>query len=129
MPVDKNIKILIVEDNEKIRSLLKGLLVNIGFTNLFEADNGQNAWDKMQAYDFDLVLSDWMMPVMDGIELLKKIRADENFKNTPVLLITASDSQESVIEAAKHHVNGYIVKPFSIKTIVQKINEVFNTTE
>lgn len=126
MPASKDIKILVVEDNEKIRTLLTTLLRNIGFENLYEAENGQVAFEKMQAFGFDLVLTDWMMPIMDGLELLKAVRADERLKATPMMMITASDSHESVIQAAQYRINGYIVKPFSVKTIVQKIDAVFD---
>ena len=129
MPAKKDLKILVVEDNEKIRKLLCNLLTNIGFSSIAEAENGKLAWDKMHAYTYDLVLTDWQMPVMDGIELLKLIRRDANLKDLPVMMITASDKQDHIIEAAKFQVNGYIVKPFSVKTIVEKIDKVFELTE
>ncbi|MDX2471540.1 MAG: response regulator [SAR324 cluster bacterium] len=125
MGVKKDLKILVVEDNEKIRKLLCNLLKNIGFTAISEAENGKLAWDKLHAYHYDLLLTDWQMPVMDGMELLKMIRRDSYLKELPVMMITASDSQEQIVEAAKHKVNGYIVKPFSVKTIVEKIDKVF----
>ncbi len=129
MPVKKNLKILVVEDNEKIRKLLCNLLSNIGFASIAEAENGKLAWDKMHAYTYDLVLTDWQMPIMDGIELLKLIRRDAHLKDMPVMMITASDKQDHIIEAAKFKVNGYIVKPFSVKTIVEKIDKVFENRE
>src|SRR3989339_926214 len=125
MPANKDLKILVVEDNEKIRKLLCNLLKNIGFQSIAEAENGKLAWDKLQAYSYDLVLTDWQMPVMDGMELLKLIRKDNFLKNLPVMMITASDSQEAIIEAAKFKIDGYIVKPFSVKTIVEKIDRAF----
>jgi len=129
MAPSKDIKILVVEDNEKIRKLLCNLLKNIGYNSVAEAQNGKAAWDKLHAYNYDLVLTDWQMPVMDGIELLKLIRKDAHLKELPVMMITASDSQESIVEAAKNRVNGYIVKPFSVKTIVEKIDQVFASLE
>ena len=125
MPANKDLKILVVEDNEKIRKLLCNLLKNIGFQSIAEAENGKLAWDKLHAYSYDLVLTDWQMPVMDGMELLKLIRKDGFLKNLPVMMITASDSQEAIIEAAKFKIDGYIVKPFSVKTIVEKIDRAF----
>ena len=125
MTSKSDISILVVEDNEKIRTLLCNILKNVGYKNLTEAENGQEAWDKLNNNRFDLVLTDWMMPVMSGIELLKKIRnSSTDFKKIPILMITASDSQDSVLEAAQNKVNGYIVKPFSVKTVVAKIEEV-----
>ncbi len=127
MGTDKNISILVVEDNEKIRKLLCNILTNVGFSNVSEADNGETAWAKIENSKFDLILTDWMMPKMDGLELLKKIRTgDVLLKTVPVMMITASDSTENIMEAAQWKINGYIVKPFSVKTIVQKIEEVIS---
>ncbi|MCP4298428.1 MAG: response regulator [Proteobacteria bacterium] len=127
MGTDKNISILVVEDNEKIRKLLCNILKNVGFSNVSEADNGESAWAKIESSQFDLILTDWMMPKMDGLELLKKIRTgDVLVKTIPVMMITASDSTENIMEAAQWKINGYIVKPFSVKTIVQKIEEVIS---
>jgi len=127
MSGDKNIRILVVEDNEKIRKLLCNILSNVGYSNITEADNGVSAWEKLKSEAYDLVLTDWMMPKMDGLELLKKTRtSDESFKNVPVMMITASDSTENIVEAAQWKVNGYIVKPFSVKTVVQKIQEAIS---
>lgn len=124
MGTDKNIRILVVEDNDKIRTLLCNILSNVGFKNLTEAENGVAAWQVLQKGGIDLVLTDWMMPEMDGLELLKKIRTDESdLKNMPVMMITASDTHDSILEAAKWNINGYIVKPFSVKTVVAKIQE------
>ncbi len=123
--MDKNINLLVVEDNSKIRKLLCNILNNVGFENVLEAENGQEAWDIMMSNDIELVLTDWMMPEMSGIELLKKIRtSSENFQNVPILMITASDKTENILEAAKYQINGYVVKPFSVKTILAKIEEV-----
>ncbi|PCI28418.1 MAG: response regulator [SAR324 cluster bacterium] len=127
MSEDQNVHILVVEDNEKIRKLLCSILRNVGYTNLSEAENGLTAWQKLQASNFDLVLTDWMMPEMDGLELLKKIRtSSEHFQKMPVMMITASDSTENIVEAAQWKINGYIVKPFSVKTVVQKIKEAIS---
>ena len=125
MSLNKDIRILIVEDNGNIRKLLLNILKSMGFKNVTEADNGKTAWDKIQDSEFDLLMTDWMMPEMDGLELVKKIRSEsDDLKELPILMITATDKQEDVAEAAKWGVNGYIVKPFSVKTIFAKMNQV-----
>ena len=127
MSLNKDIRILVVEDNANIRKLLLNILKSMGFKNLTEADNGKIAWEKIQGGHFDLIMTDWMMPEMDGLELVKKIRNEsEDQKEVPVLMITATDKQEDVSEAAKWGVSGYIVKPFSVKTIFAKLNQVIN---
>ena len=124
MSVDKNIRILVVEDNAKIRTLTVGILNSCGFNAIVEADNGKIAWDLLKKDPFDLVMTDWMMPEMNGLELLKKIRAHESdLKDIPVLMITASDNQKDIVAAAKWKISGYVVKPFSVKTILSKLNE------
>lgn len=123
--MDKNINLLVVEDNSKIRKLLCNILNNVGFENVLEAENGQEAWDLLNSENIQLILTDWMMPEMSGIELLKSIRtSSEDYKDVPILMITASDKTENILEAAKYKINGYIVKPFSVKTILAKIEEV-----
>ena len=118
-------QILVVDDNPKIRTLIVGILKTAGYTEITEAENGLNAWEILQDKQFDLVLSDVMMPEMDGIDLLKKIRSAEGaLRSTPVLLVTASDKSDDIVAAAKWKVNGYIVKPFRVKTVVAKINQV-----
>ncbi|MDH5561270.1 MAG: response regulator [Deltaproteobacteria bacterium] len=124
MSVSKDIQILVVEDNEKIRKLLCNLLTNVGFVNIDEAGNGIEAWETLTQKKVELMLTDWMMPEMNGLELLKKVRtSSENFKNIPIMMITASDKTENIVEAGKWNLNGYIVKPFSVKTVLSKIEE------
>ncbi len=127
MSIEKNIRILVVEDNEKIRLLLCNILKNVGFTNISEAENGKIAWDILKNDQYDILLTDWMMPEMSGIDLIKKIRTSSgNLKILPILMITASDKSEDVLEAAKWKINGYIVKPFSVKTILGKMKEALD---
>jgi two-component system chemotaxis response regulator CheY len=127
MSVDKNIRILVVEDNAKIRALTVGILNSCGFNTIIEADNGKIAWELLKKDSFDLVMTDWMKPEMNGLELLKKIRAHEgNLKDIPVLMITASDNQKDIVAAAKWKISGYVVKPFSVKTILSKLSEALN---
>jgi len=124
MSVDTNVHILIVEDNESIRKLLVTVLNNIGFKKVSSAQDGKVAWSLIQREAVDLVITDWMMPRMDGMELIQRIRkSDLNFKDIPILMITASDKPEDIVQVAKWNINGYIVKPFSVKTILLKIKE------
>ncbi len=125
MSVDKNIRILIVEDDEINRKLLTNILNTIGFKNVVEAENGKIAWEKLQDQPFDLLMTDWMMPEMDGLELLQTVRkADGLIKKLPVLMITALGKQDDIMKAAKWEISGYIVKPFSVNTILTKIEEI-----
>ncbi len=123
----KDINILIVEDNNSLRGLMIKMLTSMGFSNLTEDENGKTAWEKINAQKFDLVITDWMMPEMNGLELLKNIRTgSDDLKELPIIMITATDKQEDISEAAKYGVNGYIVKPISVKTIYAKINQLFS---
>ncbi|MCP4750263.1 MAG: response regulator [Proteobacteria bacterium] len=127
MNVEKQIRIIVAEDNDNIRKLIINILTNVGFTDITEAENGRIAWEKIQKDQYDLVLTDWMMPEMDGLELLKKIRTGSgDIKHTPILMITASDKSDDILQAAKWNINGYIVKPFSVKTILSKIKEAID---
>ncbi len=125
MGIDKGIKILLIEDDDINRKLLANILKTIGFSNVSQAANGIDGWDLLQDQRFDLVLTDWMMPEMDGLELLMKVRKSETgFKNLPILMITAMGKQEDVMKAVEWGINGYIVKPYSVTTILAKIEEV-----
>ncbi len=121
----KDTRILVVDDNAKIRVLIVSILKKAGFSQLTEADDGAKAWDILQENSFDLILTDFMMPEMSGLELLKKIRSgSDEMKATPVLMITASDKPEDIVTAAKWKVNGYILKPLREKAFLSKINQV-----
>ncbi len=97
----------------------------LGFANVEEAENGQDALDKLRADSFGFVISDWNMPVMTGIDLLRAIRADDKLKGIPVLMVTAEAQKENLIEAIQAGVSNYIVKPFSAETIQEKMNKIF----
>ncbi len=127
--MDKNIKILIVDDFSTMRRIIKNLLRDLGFNNTQEADDGLTALPMLKSGNFDLVVSDWNMPGMQGIDLLKNIRADENLKHLPVLLVTAEQKREQIIEAAQAGVNGYIVKPFTAATLKEKLDKIFERLE
>ncbi len=118
-------KILIVDDFSTMRRIIKNLLRDLGFTNTAEADDGNTALPMLQNGAFDFVITDWNMPGMQGIDLLKAIRADEKLKHLPVLMVTAESKREQIIEAAQAGVNGYVVKPFTAVTLEEKINKIF----
>ena len=118
-------KILIVDDFSTMRRIIKNLLRELGFNNTLEADDGQTALPKLRTGDVDFLITDWNMPGMSGIELLRTIRADNNLKNLPVLMVTAEAKREQIVEAAQAGVNGYVIKPFTAATLEEKINKIF----
>jgi two-component system chemotaxis response regulator CheY len=123
--LDKDIKILIVDDFSTMRRIIKNLLRDLGFNNTHEADDGTTALPMLRNGDFDFVVTDWNMPGMQGIDLLKTIRADADLKHLPVLMVTAEAKREQIIEAAQAGVNGYIVKPFTAATLKEKLDKIF----
>lgn len=123
--MDKNIKILVVDDFSTMRRIIKNLLRDLGFTNTSEADDGLTALPMLQSGNFDLLITDWNMPGMQGIDLLKAVRADAKLAAMPVLMVTAEQKKEQIIEAAKAGVNGYIVKPFTAATLKEKLDKIF----
>ena len=122
---DLKMKILIVDDFSTMRRIVKNILRQVGYVNIIEADDGTTAWDVLQREKIDFVISDWNMPQMSGIELLKHVRTSEELKEMPFLMVTAEGQKEHVIEAVKHRVNNYIVKPFTPETLMEKINKIF----
>lgn len=118
-------KILIVDDFSTMRRIIKNLLRDLGFNNTVEADDGLTAIPVLQAGGIDFLITDWNMPGMQGIDLLKKVRADEKLASLPVLMVTAETKREQIIEAAQAGVNGYIVKPFTAATLKDKIEKIF----
>jgi len=118
-------KVLIVDDFSTMRRIIKNLLRDLGFTNTFEADDGNTALPMLKEGDFEFVVTDWNMPIMQGIDLLKEIRKDPKLKHLPVLMVTAEAKREQIIEAAQAGVNGYIVKPFTAGTLKEKLDKVF----
>jgi two-component system chemotaxis response regulator CheY len=123
--LNKNMKILIVDDFSTMRRIVKNLLRDLGFSNTLEADDGLTALPMLEKGDFDFVVTDWNMPGMQGIDLLRHIRASDNLKHLPVLMITAEAKREQIIEAAQAGVNGYIVKPFTAATLKEKLDKIF----
>jgi two-component system chemotaxis response regulator CheY len=118
-------KILIVDDFSTMRRIIKNLLRDLGFTNTLEADDGHTALPMLQNGDFEFVVTDWNMPIMEGIDLLKEIRKDPKLKHLPVLMVTAEAKREQIIEAAQAGVNGYIIKPFTAGTLKEKLDKIF----
>ena len=125
MAVDLNMKILVVDDMSTMRRIVKNALKQIGFNNLEEAEDGKSALAKLQSESFNFVISDWNMPNMTGLELLKAIRADTGLKAIPVLMVTAEAKQENIVEAVQAGVSNYIVKPFTAETLKEKIDKIF----
>ncbi len=123
--LDKNMKVLVVDDFSTMRRIVKNLLRDLGFTNIQEADDGSTALPMLQGGDFDFVVTDWNMPGMQGIDLLKAIRADASLSHIPVLLITAEAKKEQIVMAAQAGVNGYIVKQFTAATLKTKLDKIF----
>lgn len=127
--MDKNMKILVVDDFSTMRRIVRNLLRDLGFTNTDEADDGLTAFPKLQNGDYDFLVTDWNMPGMTGIDLLKKVRADEKLKNIPVLMVTAEAKREQIVVAAQAGVNGYVVKPFTASVLKEKIDKIFERIE
>ncbi len=123
--MNKDMKILIVDDFSTMRRIIKNLLRDLGFQNTQEADDGQTALPMLQNGSFEFLVTDWNMPGMQGIDLLKAVRADPKLATLPVLMVTAESKREQIIEAAQAGVNGYIVKPFTAQTLQEKINKIF----
>ena len=126
MPADLNMKIMVVDDVSTMRRIVKNILTQLGFTNVDEAENGQEALAKMKAGHFGFVVSDWNMPVMNGIDLLRAIRADAELKSIPVLMVTAEAQKENINEVVQAGASNYVIKPFTAETLRDKINTIFN---
>ncbi|QGG81293.1 chemotaxis protein CheY [Litorivicinus lipolyticus] len=118
-------RILVVDDFSTMRRIVKNLLRDLGFTNTVEADDGLTALPILKTGQIEFLVTDWNMPGMSGLDLLKKVRADENLKHIPVLMVTAEAKREQIIMAAQAGVNGYVVKPFTAATLKEKIEKIF----
>jgi two-component system chemotaxis response regulator CheY len=117
-------KFLVVDDFSTMRRIIKNLLHDLGYTNVTEADDGQTALPMLQTGNFDFLITDWNMPGMPGLELLKAVRADPKLAKLPVLMLTAEAKREQIIEAAQAGVNGYVIKPFTAITLKEKIDKI-----
>ncbi|PIV87641.1 MAG: chemotaxis protein CheY [Hydrogenophilales bacterium CG17_big_fil_post_rev_8_21_14_2_50_63_12] len=121
----ENTKFLVVDDFSTMRRIVRNLLKELGFSNVEEAEDGTDALNKLRSAPFDFVVSDWNMPNMTGIELLRAIRADANLKHLPILMVTAEARKENIIEAAQAGASGYVVKPFTAATLDEKLKKIF----
>jgi len=126
MAANKDMRILVVDDFSTMRRIIKNILRQLGFNNIIEADDGSSAWETLAKDKIDFIISDWNMPKMPGIELLRKVRGSEEFAATPFLMVTAEAQQENIIEAVQAKVSNYIVKPFTAETLGQKIDKIFD---
>ncbi len=120
-----DIRILIVDDMSTMRRIIRTILNQLGYTNIDEAENGKQALAKLKKEKYDFVITDWNMPEMDGLSLVKAIRSDPELKHIPVLMVTAEAKKENVIQALKAGVNNYIVKPFTPEVLKEKIEKIF----
>lgn len=125
MSYNPNMRILVVDDFSTMRRIIKNILRQLGMNNVVEADDGTTAWDVLNKDKIEFIISDWNMPQMTGIELLRKVRSSEEFADLPFLMVTAEAQQENIIEAVQAKVSNYIVKPFTAEVMKQKIDKIF----
>jgi len=123
--IDTSIKVLVVDDMSTMRRIVKNVLKQIGFSDIVEAENGQDALSKLKVGDIGLIVSDWNMPVMQGVELLRSVRADPELKHLPFLMVTAEAQKENIIEAVQAGVSNYVVKPFTAEALQGKLEKIF----
>lgn len=122
---DLNMKILVVDDFATMRRIEKNILKQLGYNNILEADDGTTALEVLRQEKIQFIISDWNMPQMPGIELLKEVRKNDAWKEIPFLMVTAEGQKENVLEAVKQKVTNYIVKPFTPETLMEKVNKIF----
>ncbi len=126
---DPKTKFLVVDDFSTMRRIVRNLLKELGYSNVDEAEDGAMALSKLKNENFDFVISDWNMPNMDGLEMLKQIRADATLGKLPVLMVTAEAKKENIIAAAQAGASGYVVKPFTAATLDEKLQKIFEKLE
>jgi two-component system chemotaxis response regulator CheY len=124
-----NTRFLVVDDFSTMLRIVRNLLKELGYTNVDEAEDGVAALSKLKGGNFEFVVSDWNMPNMDGLDLLKNIRADPELSKLPVLMVTAEAKKENIIAAAQAGANGYVVKPFTAATLDEKLSKIFEKLE
>ena len=124
-----NTKFLVVDDFSTMRRIVRNLLKELGYSTVDEAEDGQMALSKLRSEPFDFVISDWNMPVMDGLTMLQNIRSDPALSKMPVLMVTAEAKKENIIAAAQAGANGYVVKPFTAATLDEKLAKIFEKLE
>jgi two-component system chemotaxis response regulator CheY len=126
---DANMKFLVVDDFSTMRRIVRNLLKELGYSNIEEAEDGLDAMQKLNGGNFDFVISDWNMPNMDGLQLLRSIRASSQLKKLPVLMVTAEAKKENIIAAAEAGASGYVVKPFTAATLDEKLKKIFQKAQ
>ena len=122
--MSKDMKFLVVDDYSTMRRIVKNLLHDLGYANVAEADDGKTALPLLQSGSFDFLITDWNMPGMPGLDLLKAVRSDDKLKKLPVLMLTAEAKREQIVEAAQAGVSGYVIKPFTAVTLKEKIDKI-----
>ncbi len=122
--MSKDLKFLVVDDFSTMRRIIKNLLHDLGYANVTEADDGKTALPMLQAGNFDFLITDWNMPGMPGLDLIKAVRADARLSKMPVLMLTAEAKRDQIIEAAQAGVNGYVIKPFTAETLKEKLDKI-----
>ena len=125
--MDLNMAVLLVDDFATMRRILKNILTQIGFNNIYEADDGKSALKLLKNQKIDLIMCDWNMPIMNGLDLLNVVRGDDALKEIPFVMVTAEAQKENIIQAVQAGVNNYVVKPFTTETITQKLEKVFGS--
>ena len=125
--MSKDMKFLVVDDYSTMRRIVKNLLHDLGYANVTEADDGNTALPLLQNGSFDFLITDWNMPGMAGLDLLKAVRANDKLKKMPVLMLTAEAKREQIVEAAQAGVNGYVIKPFTAATLKEKIDKILES--
>ena len=123
--MSNTMKLLVVDDFSTMRRIVKNCLQEIGYTDITEADDGNTALPMLKSGAFEFLITDWNMPGMPGLDLLKAVRADAKLAKLPVLMLTAEAKREQIIEAAQNGVNGYIIKPFTAQTLEEKLGKIF----
>jgi len=124
------LKLLVVDDSSTMRRIIKNTLARLGYKDILEAEDGLKGWEQMNANpDVEMLITDWNMPEMNGLELVKKVRADERFKDTPIIMVTTEGGKAEVITALKAGVNNYIVKPFTPQVLKEKLAAVMGVAE
>lgn len=124
--MDLNMKVLVVDDYAGMRRALRNVLKQIGFTNIVEADDGSTALRVLKKQKIDVILADWNMPRMTGLELLKAVRNDESLKNIQFVMVTAEAQKSAVLEAVQAGASNFIVKPFTVEVVRQKLEDIFD---
>ena len=124
--MNKHVKFLVVDDFSTMRRIIKNLLHDLGYSDVTEADDGQTALPLLKAGEFDFLITDWNMPGMPGLDLVKAVRADARLAKLPVLMLTAEAKRDQIIEAAQAGVNGYVIKPFTAETLKEKLDKILS---